>query len=165
VRSLQLSCLSLVAGLLLAACAEAPDSAEPVVEPAPPAAVDTADAVPEVDPERLRAFDTALDTLAALVGTLERIEGPIAAWNRAGEAARLLRFLEENRAAFALDLSEAEAARRYPERIGRLNALEARRLAELERIEEDPVVARVLLEEMAKAAARADGPAAGGEGR
>jgi carboxypeptidase Q len=33
VRSLQLSCLSLVAGLLLAACAEAPDSAEPVVAP------------------------------------------------------------------------------------------------------------------------------------
>lgn len=109
--------------------------------------------VPAIDSERLRAFDTALDSLEALVRTLERIEGPIAAWNRADAAARLLRYLEANRDAFALDMTEAEAARRYPGRIGRLNALEARRTAELERINEDPATMQVLLEEMGKTAA------------
>lgn len=169
-RSLSLLSLLLVA-VSLAACAEdpapadAPTEASPPAEapspaevPAPtealpPAAMDTtmADSEPEVEPERLRAFETALDSLDALVRTLERIEGPVAAWNRAEEAARLLRYLEENRAAFALDMTEAEAAERYPAQIGRLNALEARRAAELERIGEDPTSMQVLLEEMAAA--------------
>lgn len=153
--SRSLPSFSLLLILLLAACAdETPAPAEP---PAPVVADTMADVVPAIDIERLRAFDTALDSLDALVRTLERIEGPVAAWNRAGEAARLLRYLGENREAFALDMTEAEAARHYPERIGRLNALEARRIAELERINEDPIAARVLLEEMAKTAADTTG--------
>lgn len=139
------------------ACADAPDPAAEVPSPAAPdAALDTLASGPEVEPERLRAFETALDSLDALVRTLERIEGPIAAWNRAGEAARLLQYLEQNRNAFALDMSEAEAARRYPQQIGRLNALEARRTAELQRINKDPATAQVLLEEMAKESAEVD---------
>jgi hypothetical protein len=160
-RSLSFFCLLLVA-VSLAACVDDPapaDTPTPAAAP-PPAAVDTvtADPVPEVEPERLRAFEMALDSLDALVRTLERIEGPIAAWNQAGEATRLLRYLEANRDAFALNMTEAEAARRYPAQVGRLNALEARRAAELQRINEDPVVARVLMQEMAKAAADTTGP-------
>jgi hypothetical protein len=116
-----------------------------------------ADTLEEAGPERARAeaLNVALDSLEALVITLERIEGPIAAWNHAGEAARLLRYLEQNRADFALDMSEEEAVRRYPVQISRLNALEARRAAELERIGEDRTAMQVLLEEMAKANAAA----------
>lgn len=152
----------LLAAVSLAACADNSAPAEPPApaEAPPPAAVDTvaADPMPEVAPERLRAFEMALDSLDALVRTLERIEGPVAAWNQADEAARLLTYLEENRNAFALNMTEAEAARRYPAQVGRLNALEARRTAELQRINEDPVAARVLMEEMAKAAADTTGP-------
>jgi len=145
----------LLIAVSLAACADDPAPAESSAEAPPPAVVDTvaADSLSEVEPERLRAFEMALDSLDALVRTLERIEGPVAAWNQAGEAARLLTYLEANRGAFALNMTEAEAAQRYPAQVGRLNALEARRAAELRRINEDPVAARVLMEEMAKAAA------------
>jgi hypothetical protein len=156
-RSFSSFCL-LLAAVSLAACADESAPAEP---PAPaeapsPAAVEAPapavpDSVPQLDSERLRAFEVALDSLDALVRTLERIEGPVAAWNQADEAARLLTYLEANRDAFALNMTEAEAARRYPAQVGRLNALEARRTAELQRINKDPVAARVLLEEMAKA--------------
>jgi hypothetical protein len=160
-RLLSSFCFLLVA-VSLAACTDdsAPaESSAPAGAP-PPAVVDTVtvNPLPEVEPERLRAFEMALDSLDALVRTLERIEGPVAAWNQAGEAARLLTYLEKNRNAFALDMTKAEAAQRYPAQIGRLNALEARRAAELQRINEDPVATRVLMEEMAKAAADTMGP-------
>ena len=150
----------LVLAAALAGCGAEPDRAEAppptgTEAPVPPGAA-PADTLGEADPARLRALNTALDSLETLVITLERIEGPIAAWNRASEAARLLRYLERNRSAFALDMSEEEAARRYPTQISRLNALEARRAAELERIGEDPVAMQVLLEEIAKADAEAD---------
>lgn len=146
--------------LALMACSDAPEhtaSPSPVDGPADPetSAEVAADTLGEADPARLRALNTALDSLETLVITLERIEGPIAAWNHAGEAARLLRYLERNRASFAFDVSEEEATRRYPTQVSRLNALEARRTAELERIGEDPVAMQVLLEEIAKADAEA----------
>lgn len=157
--------LALSVLLVLAACRDTPDRATPVPEAAEslespgPVEAPAADVLPDTlsDAERVRlqALDTALDSLEALVITLEAIEGPIAAWNRAEEAARLLRYLEQNRRAFALDMPEEEAARRYPSRISRLNALEARRAAEMERIGETRVAMQVLLEEMAKADAEA----------
>jgi hypothetical protein len=153
--------LALSVLLVLAACHDTPDRATPPPETAEPleapgtAEAPAADVLPdtlsEAERTRLQALDTALDSLEALVITLEHVEGPIAAWNRADEAARLLRYLEQNRSAFALDLPEEEAARRYPSRISRLNALEARRSSEMQRIGEDRVAMQVLLEEIAKA--------------
>lgn len=153
--------LALTTSLALSACSDASDRVAPPPEAAEtletPTAADTPDAralpdtLSETERARLQSLDTALDSLEALVITLEYIEGPIAAWNRAGEAARLLRYLEQNRSAFALDMPEEEAARRYPARISRLNDLEARRSTEMERIGEDRVAMQVLLEEMAKA--------------
>ncbi len=161
----RLLCLLVFAAILLAACGAEPAPAESAdveatvsdvltdtltLDPPPETEGET-----EADPTRVQALDTALDSLAAFVGVLEQIDGPIAAWNRAAEAARLLRYLEQNRAAFALDMSKEEAMQRYPEQIRRLNALEARRSTELVRIDEDPVAGRVLVEEMAKADAAA----------
>ncbi len=162
---------ALVLSVALAACGAEP---EPADRPAPtdanvavstdsvalgPVTSDSVGAGPvletQVDPIRLRALGAALDTLEALVITLEQVKGPIAAWNQASEAARLLRYLEQNRAAFALDMPKEEAARRYPKQIARLNALEARRTAALERINSDLVTGQVLAEEMAKADAEA----------
>ena len=110
---------------------------------------------PNADSGRAQALGVALDSLEAFVVVLEQIEGPIAAWNRAEDAARLLRYLEQNSGAFALDMSQEEATQRYPEQVQRLNELEARRTAELERINQDGVSGRVLAEEMAKADAEA----------
>ncbi len=150
----------------LAACGREADRARP--EPAASAVdapladtsalaeTDTAEArLPalEADPAKARALDVALDTLEAFVQVLERVKGPINAWNQAAEAARLLRYLEQNQAAFALDEPEEDAARRYPRQIARLRRLEERREAELKRIGEDPVATQVLVEEMAKAEA------------
>ena len=166
----------LLAALLLtaslAACAREADRSQPAlstltVDPLAPDTADvaTADTVandttvyplsPEADPAKARALDTALDTLDAFVQVLERVAGPINAWNQAAEAARLLRYLERNQAAFALD--ETDAARRYPQQVARLQRLEARRAAELERIGEDPVALRMLVQEMAAADAEAAG--------
>ena len=161
---IRLLCLLIFAAVLLAACGAEPAPAESADVDATVSDVLTdtltLDPPPEMeveagDPTRAQALDTALDSLAAFVGVLEQIDGPIAAWNRAAEAARLLRYLEQNRAAFALDMSKEEAMERYPEQIRRLNALEARRSTELVRIDEDPVAGRVLVEEMAKADAAA----------
>ena len=158
----RLTCALIFAVTILAACGADP---EPEAPTASDVLTDTLalDPRPNVDPEtaRVQALETALDSLEALVGVLERVEGPVAAWNRAAEAARLLRYLEQHRAAFALDVSKEEAMARYPEQIRRLDTLEARRTAELERINEDPIAARVLVEEMAKADAAADTTDAG----
>ncbi|MEM1043827.1 MAG: hypothetical protein AAGI91_14515 [Bacteroidota bacterium] len=163
--------------LCLAACTREADRARPSAEPAGTvatadsstlvaadtaaqslAARDTTEAEPlEQDPAKLAALNMALDTLEAFVGVLERIEGPINAWNQAAEAARLLRYLEQNQPAFAMEEPENAAAQRYPEQVARLNRLEARREAELRRIGEDRVAAQVLVEEMAKANAEAAG--------
>lgn len=146
---------------LFAACGGGSDHAGPSSALSEPDSAHIVGTVPDSlagagpDAGRVQALNAALDSLEALVITLERIEGPIAAWNHAGEAARLLRYLEQNRSAFAFDLPEEEAAQRYPVQVSRLNALEARRTAELERIEKEPMAMRVLLEEMAKADAEA----------
>lgn len=152
-----------LAVVLLAACGAEPDRTAPAVAEAtvPDALTDTviADPLPNAEADadpKARALDVALDSLEAFVGVLARVEGPVAAWNRAEDAARLLRYLEQNRAAFALDMSEEEAMERYPEQIRRLRELEARRSAELERINQDAVAGRVLVEEMAKADAAAE---------
>lgn len=157
----------LLLAFALAACTREADRARP--EPPAPTAdtlaadtsasadVDTVEAVPlDQDPAKLAALNTALDTLEAFVEVLERVEGPINAWNQAADAARLLRYLEQNQAAFVLNEPEDVAARRYPAQVARLNELEARREAELKRIGEDRVAARVLVEEMAKADAEAE---------
>lgn len=96
----------------------------------------------------------ALDTLEALVTTLEEIQDPITAWNHAESVHRLLSALERDRGAYALDMSEDEAAREYPLEIDRLKRLEARRDIELTRIMDDRVIAQVLIEEMNKAEAK-----------
>ncbi len=116
----------------------------------PPVGTDTVASLP-ADPAKAQALDAALDTLDAFVQVLETIEGPIAAWNGAAEAARLLRYLEANQEAFVLDESPEDAARRYPQQVARLQRLEARRAAELERIGEDPAALRMLVQEMAEA--------------
>lgn len=109
--------------------------------------------------ERQRALRTALDTLEALVVTLEHVKDPISAWNRAAAVSRLLNELERTAPDFAAGADEDEAARRYPAEIDRLKRLEARRDLEMNRILEDPVTARVLLDEMNKAEQeRAAGP-------
>ncbi len=158
----------LLFALLFAACQREADRVRPD-EPAPAAdtlaadssqavAIDTTEVAPlEQDPAKLAALNTALDTLEAFIVVLERVEGPINAWNQAAEAARLLRYLERNQAAFMMEEPEAEAARRYPEQVARLNRLEARRETELKRIGEDRIAAQVLVEEMAKADAEAAG--------
>ena len=115
--------------------------------PAPP----LPDTLSAAERERLVALDAAIDSLDLFVQTLERIEGPIAAWNHADEAARLLRYLEVNRAAFAFEGSETEAEARYPSRVSRIRSLERRREAELERIGEDQRTLQILFEEMEKA--------------
>jgi hypothetical protein len=157
----RLLCLSLATVVLLAACGEPPPAETAasnatvsgvqadtlILDPAP-------NAEPDADP-KARALNVALDSLEAFVGVLARVEGPIAAWNQAEDAARLLRYLEQNRAAFALDMSQEEAMERYPEQVRRLNRLEARRSDELKRIDRDGVAGRVLVEEMAKADAAA----------
>ncbi|MEP0547818.1 MAG: hypothetical protein ABJF88_12865 [Rhodothermales bacterium] len=147
----------------LVACNAEPDRAEPTVTEAtvPDVRADTLIADPRPNTEtdadpKAQALNVALDSLEAFVSVLARVEGPIAAWNQAEDAARLLRYLEQNRAAFALDMSEEEAMERYPAQIRRLNELEARRSAELRRIDRDGVAGRVLVEEMAKADAAAE---------
>lgn len=165
----RLLCLFVLIAVLLAACGAEPDSAPMADAGTTVAGVQSdtlaVDLVPDTTaaldtvPARVQALNVALDSLEAFVVVLEQIEGPIAAWNRAAEAARLLRYLEQNRAAFALNMPEEEARRRYPDQIRRLNDLEARRTAELERLDKDGVAGRVLVQEMAKAdaAARAGG--------
>ena len=101
--------------------------------------------------EQQRALRTALDTLEALVVTLEHVQDPISAWNRAAAVSRLLNELERTRPDFVAGADEHEAARRYPAEIDRLKRLEVRRDLEMNRILEDPVTARVLLDEMNKA--------------
>ncbi len=98
--------------------------------------------------EQQRALRTALDTLEALVVTLEQIKDPISAWNRAAAVSRLLNELERTAPDYVAGADENEAARRYPAEIDRLKRLEARRDLEMNRILEDPVTARVLLDEM-----------------
>ncbi len=124
----------------------------PVVAPAPVA--DTTAPALDADPAKVAALNVALDTLEAFVAVLEQVEGPITAWNLGAEAARLLGYLERNQETFALD--ETDAARRYPAQVDRLNRLENRREAALERIQADPATARVLVEEMAKAEATSE---------
>lgn len=130
--------------IFLAACAS---DADRVVPPGR-----TSTEALTMEEERERAFVAALDTLEALVVTLEAIQDPMSAWNRAEEASRLLNALERDRANYALS-SEEEAARLYPDHVDRLKRLEARRDAELNRIMQDPVSAQVLIEEMNKAEA------------
>ena len=147
----------------LVACSAEPDRTDSAVTEAtaPDVRTDTLVVDPRPNTEtdadpKARALNVALDSLEAFVNVLARVEGPIAAWNQAEDAARLLRYLEQNRTAFALDMSEAAAMERYPEQVRRLRALEARRSAELERINRDGVAGRVLVEEMAKADAAAE---------
>lgn len=127
-----------------------PDSAVPV--PAP-----TTGADPREQAEQRRALGMALDTLEALVVTLERIEDPIGAWNRAAEVARLLNELERTRSDYALGVDEHEAAQRFPAEVDRLKRLETRRDIEMNRIMQDRVIAQVLAEEIAKAERAAAG--------
>lgn len=145
--------LLLLLAFLLVGCVK--DEPERVVPPRPAGEV----ASMEEEADRQRALNTALDTLEALVVTLEHIQDPISAWNRAADAARLLAELERTRPAYAFDGNEHEAARRYPGAVDRLKRLEARRDVEMNRIMEDRVIAQVLAEEMVeaeRAAARAD---------
>ena len=131
---------------LLAGCGEPDDR---IVPPTPGVAQ-------EAVPDQRRALNTALDTLAALVATLERVGSPIDAWNRAPEVARLLAELERTRGDYALDMDESEAARRYPAEIDRLKRLEAQRDIEMDRIMENRAIGQVLLEEISKAEAATD---------
>ena len=129
--------------LLLISCTDR--DAERVVPPSleePPAVADE---------ERRRALNTALDTLEALVVTLESIRDPISAWNNAADAARLLTELERTQPDYALGTDEHEAARLYPAEIDRLKHLEARQEVEMNRIMGDREVAQVLLDEMVEA--------------
>lgn len=146
--------------LALAACgpdvpatgADAPasppsDSPQTPETPVPPSSEGPASA----DRAQAAALDAALDTLETLVAVLEEIQSPINAWNRAPEVARLMRSLEAAEPALTLDMPEEEARRRFGPQIARFEALQDRRLAELERIEADPVAAQVLYEEIVKA--------------
>ena len=101
--------------------------------------------------QKRRALNAALDTLQALVTTLERVQDPIAAWNEAAEVNRLLKALERDQASYVLEMSEEEAMSRYPKEIDRLKSLEAQRNLEMNRIMEDGVTAQALFEEMSKA--------------
>ena len=130
----------------------APSSDVAAPPPSPATAAD-----PIGDAERRRALETALDTLEALVETLERIEDPIGAWNRAAEVARLLNELERTRSDYALGGDENEAAQRFPAEIDRLKRLETRRDIEMNRIMQDRVISQVLAEEMVKAEQAAAG--------
>lgn len=133
--------------LSLAACgSEAPASAEmPHAAEMPPGAAAPADR------EQAAALEAALDTLETLVAVLEEIRSPVSAWNRAAEVARLTEALDMP----ALAMPEEEARRRFGPQVARFESLQARRVAQLERIEADPVIARVLYEEIAKAEAGA----------
>ncbi len=147
----------LLAVVTLAACASDPGGSGPdrVVPPNPSAS-------PPVlagEGDRHAALVAALDTLEALVVTLERVQDPISAWNHAADVSRLLNALERDRASYALNMDEDDAAKRYPREIDRLKNLETRRDIELNRIMSERVIARVLVDEMNKAEAEAEADA------
>jgi len=114
--------------------------------PTPPAA--PPEGAPPAEHGAVAALNDALHTLDTLVGTLEQIRDPIAAWNEGANVAMLMRELEASQERYALAISPAEAERRYPEQMRRLAALSARYQQELRRIQQDPVMWQVLLEEI-----------------
>lgn len=146
---------SLVLGfvLLLATCEE-----RPVAEPEPEqdateaaSAPALAEQHPEWDPERAAALDEALATLEELVLVLEPVRTPFDAYDAAPMAARLVRELETTRPAFALPMSEEEARAIYPSQMQRLEELNRRRDAAINRIRGEAPVANVFFRMMAEA--------------
>ena len=148
----------LIVLLAVAACSSDEDRVVPPSTPSAPSAPAPSSAaptapLPDGGPGDARhvALAAALDTLQALVVTLEQVRDPVTAWNQAAEASRLLNALERDRAQYALNMTPEEARRRYPHEIARLEELEAQRDQELDRIMANPVLSHILIDEMNKA--------------
>ncbi len=165
----------LLTGLLVLAlmlgwggCANDPEPPRPAAPaesaPSPPAAPSAEDPEPEgpaaspeqpVGPARpadpVAALNDALHALDQLVLTLETVRDPISAWNEAANVAQLMQDLEAGRTRYALALTPAEAAARYPDQMQRLARLTEHYEGELRRIQQDPAAWQVLLEEINEA--------------